>query len=164
MIQMYNTEKLVNLLIEKNWRISAAESCTGGMFAAGIVDVPNASKVFDASFVTYAEWAKSKFVSVNEETIEKFTVVSNEVALQMAKGAAIETCAQVGVGITGIAGPAGGTQENPVGTVCFGFVVDSVEYCIKKCFGNIGRSAVRALSVDFAVNTLIEIIEKGNIE
>ena len=161
---MYNTEKLVNLLIEKNWHISAAESCTGGMFAAGIVDVPNASQVFDASFITYADWAKNKFVSVNKEAIEKYTVVSNEVALQMAKGAANETGAQVSVGITGIAGPSGGTDKNPVGTVCFGFVVAGVEYCIKKCFGNIGRSAVRALSVDFAVNTLIEIIEKENIE
>ncbi len=161
---MYNTEKLVNLLTEKNWRISCAESCTGGMLAAGIVDVPNASKVFDASFVTYAEWAKNKFVGVSKETIDKYTVVSNEVALQMAKGAATETGAQVSVGITGIAGPSGGTQENPVGTVCFGFVVNNQEYSEKKHFGNIGRSAVRALSVDFAVNTLIEIIEKENIE
>ena len=161
---MYNTEKLINLLMEKNWRISCAESCTGGMFAAAIVDVPNASKVFEASFVTYAEWAKNKFVSVSEDTIEKYTVVSNDVALQMAKGAAKKTGANVGVGITGIAGPSGGTNENPIGTVCFGFIVDSFEYCVKKCFGNIGRSAVRALSVDFAVNTLIEIIEKENIE
>lgn len=160
---MYNTEKLVNLLIEKNWRISCAESCTGGMLAANIVDVPNASKVFDASFVTYAEWTKNKFVGVSEEAIEKYTVVSNEVALQMAKGAAKETGAHVSVGITGIAGPSGGTDENPVGTVCFGFFVNSVEYCVKKYFGNIGRSAVRALSVDFAVNTLIEIIEKESL-
>lgn len=161
---MYNTEKLVNLLIEKNWRISCAESCTGGMLAASIVDVPNASKVFDASFVTYAEWAKNKFVGVREETIQKYTVVSNEVALQMARGAANTTGAQVAVGITGIAGPLGGTQENPVGTVCFGFVAGSKEYSVKKHLGDIGRSAVRALSVDFAVNTLIEIIEKENIE
>lgn len=157
---MYNTEKLVNLLIEKNWRISCAESCTGGMLAANIVDIPNASKVFDASFVTYAEWSKNKFVGVDKETIEKFTVVSNEVALEMAIGAAKATGAQVAVGITGLAGPSGGTPENPVGTVCFGFVADSREYSVKKHFGNIGRSAVRALSVDFAVNTLIEIMEK----
>lgn len=156
---MYNTEKLVNLLIEKNWRISCAESCTGGMLAANIVDIPNASKVFDASFVTYAEWSKNKFVGVDKETIEKFTVVSNEVALEMAIGAAKATGAQVAVGITGLAGPSGGTPENPVGTVCFGFVADSREYSVKKHFGNIGRSAVRALSVDFAVNTLIEIME-----
>lgn len=156
---MYNTQKLVNLLIEKNWRISCAESCTGGMLAANIVDIPNASKVFDASFVTYAEWSKNKFVGVDEETIEKFTVVSNEVALEMAIGAAKATGAQVAVGITGLAGPSGGTQENPVGTVCFGFVVDTQEYSVKKHFGDIGRSAVRALSVDFAVNTLIEIME-----
>ena len=154
---MYNTEKLVNLLIEKKWRISCAESCTGGMLAANIVDVANASKVFDASFVTYAEWAKNKFVGVSEETIEKYTVVSNEVALEMARGAANATGAQVAVGITGFAGPSGGTQENPVGTVCFGFVVDSQEFSFKKYFGSIGRSAVRALSVDFAVNTLLEI-------
>ncbi len=157
---MYNTEKLVNLLVEKNWHISCAESCTGGMLAAGIVDIPNASKVFDGSFVTYAEWTKNKFVGVSEETIRKYTVVSDEVALEMARGAANVTGAEVGVGITGIAGPLGGTAENPVGTVCFGFVVETQEYCIKKHFGNIGRSAVRALSVDFAVNTLIEIIEK----
>lgn len=159
MAELINTQKLVNLLIEKNYRISCAESCTGGMLAASIVEIPDASKVFEASFVTYASWTKTSFVDVDSEVIEKYGVVSNEVARLMATGAAQKTNAQIGVGITGFAGPAGGDEENPVGTVCFGFYINGSIFSQKKNFGAIGRNAVRALAVDFAVNKVIDLLE-----
>ena len=121
-------EQLVNKLIEKNWHISCAESCTGGLAASRIVNVANASKVFNASFVTYANEAKIKYLSVSPETIEKYGVVSEEVVLEMANGVAKETGAEVGIAISGIAGPGGGTEKKPVGMVCFGFYVNG-EYC-----------------------------------
>ena len=110
-------EQLVNKLIENNLHISCAESCTGGLVASRIVNVANASKVFDASFVTYANEAKIKYLGVSPETIVKYGVVSEEVVLEMAAGVAKETGAQVGIAVSGIAGPGGGTEKKPVGMV-----------------------------------------------
>lgn len=122
-------ERVVNALIKHGLHISFAESCTGGLAAARIVDVPNASYVLDASFVTYAERAKVKFVNVAEESIAEHGVVSECVALSMAKGAAAAANAEIGVGISGIAGPSGGSPEKPVGTVCFGFYFGGKAEC-----------------------------------
>ena len=83
-----NAEQVVNLLIQKKWHISFAESCTGGLAAAALVDVPNASLVLDVSFVTYASEAKVRVLGVRQETIDRFTVVSGPVAREMAAGAA----------------------------------------------------------------------------
>ena len=120
-------ERVVNALIKHGLHISFAESCTGGLAAARIVDVPNASYVLDASFVTYANQAKVKFVNVAEESIAEHGVVSECVALSMAKGAAAAANAEIGVGISGIAGPSGGSPEKPVGTVFVGVSSDWYE-------------------------------------
>lgn len=160
------SERVVNALIKHGLHISFAESCTGGLAAARIVDVPNASYVLDASFVTYAECAKVKFVNVAEESIAEHGVVSECVALSMAKGAAAAANAEIGVGISGIAGPSGGSLEKPVGTVCFGFYFGGKAECgipkfeISKTmhFGAAGRQAVRNASVNFVFETLAELL------
>ena len=149
---MYET--VVQKLIEKGYRISFAESCTGGMACAALVSVPDASKVLDVSFVTYANEAKMQYLSVESQMIEQFGVVSEQVAAQMAFGVAKEAGSQVGVGITGIAGPLGGSDEKPVGMVCFGFFVDDVVHTFTKQFGDIGRNHVRSQSVEFVYETL----------
>ena len=146
---------LVDLLIQKGFHISFAESCTGGMACARLVDVSNASKVLDASFVTYANEAKTRFVGVDPETLAACGAVSEEVALQMAKGAAKVSGAEVGVGISGIAGPSGGTAEKPVGTVCFGFYLNGRELAFTKHFGDLGRTAVRQAAVETVYDTLL---------
>ena len=151
-------QKLVNLLIEKELRIAFAESCTAGLCAATLVNVPDASKVFDASFVTYANEAKTRFLGVDEKLIEKYGVVSEPVAGQMAVGAAKETNAQIGVGVSGIAGPSGGTKEKPVGTVCFGFSVNDDVKTYTKHFGSIGRQEVRNATVEFVFKTLLDLL------
>lgn len=151
-------EQLVNKLIEKKRHISCAESCTGGLVASRIVNVANASKVFDASFVTYANEAKIKYLGVSPETIVKYGVVSEEVALEMAAGVAKETGAEVGIAVSGIAGPGGGTEKKPVGMVCFGFYVDG-KITTKTCqFGNPGRNEVRALSTEYALQTVLKLL------
>ena len=155
-----NAEQVVNLLIQKKWHISFAESCTGGLAAAALVDVPNASLVLDVSFVTYASEAKVRVLGVRQETIDRFTVVSGPVAREMAAGAARVAKAEVGVGITGVAGPSGGTAETPVGTVCFGFFVKGRERQVTKHFGSIGRQTVRQASVAFVFETLREMLER----
>ena len=117
-------KELVQVLIEKNMTIASAESCTGGLFASHIVDVPDASKVLNASVVTYSNDAKEKYARVSHETLEKFGAVSEQVAGEMAEGIAKETGANVGISFSGVAGPTGGTPEKPVGTVCVGCYID----------------------------------------
>lgn len=156
---MADFEKLVRLLADRHMTVSAAESCTGGLFAASIVDVPDASKVLEYSFVTYSEAAKQELVGVPMETIERFGVVSEPVAEAMARGAAKAGHAQVGIGITGIAGPSGGTKNTPVGTVCIGVCVKDANKTYTVHYGNIGRNKVRARAVDFAAEKLTELLE-----
>lgn len=152
-------QKVVERLIEKKYRISFAESCTGGLAAAALVGVADASKVLDVSFVTYANEAKIRYLGVSSALIEEKGVVSEEVAYQMAEGVAREACSQVGVGITGIAGPSGGTPEKPVGTVCFGFYIDGVVTTYTRHFDNQSRNEVRQASVRFVYETLLELLK-----
>lgn len=153
-------EQVVNKLIDRGFRISFAESCTGGLCCGTLVNVSNASKVLDMSFVTYANEAKVELINVNPETIESYGVVSEQVAGEMCKGVAEKAHSEVGVGITGVAGPTGGTAKKPVGMVCFGFYVLGNVTTRTMQFGNIGRNEVRAKSVGFVFNTLAELLEK----
>ena len=150
--------RVVNALIEQGYHISLAESCTGGLTAAPIVSVADASRVLDISFVTYANEAKMRYLGVCRETIEKYGVVSEQVAYEMAKGVAKEAGSEVGIGITGIAGPGGGTATKPVGMVCFGISLNGTVKTYTKQFGAIGRNEVRNASVDFVLNELYELL------
>lgn len=157
---MENAEKLVNLLIEKKLHITMAESCTGGMVASRIVDVANASKVFNVAYVTYANEAKEKYLNVDSKTIEKYGVVSEEVTKQMALGALKEANADISIVTSGIAGPTGGTEYKPVGMVCFGVGIKDNVYTSTKYFGNIGRNKVRSMATEYIIDFAINLIEK----
>lgn len=152
-------EKVVALLQEKGYHISFAESCTGGLCSARLVSVASASAVFDAGVVTYANEAKIKYLGVNSETIERYGVVSEPVAGQMAEGVAKAQNAQVGVGVSGIAGPSGGTETKPVGMVCFGFYMDGELTTVTKRFGDLGRNVVREAATEFVFEKLIELLQ-----
>lgn len=152
-------EQVVEKLIEKNLHISFAESCTGGLCCGTIVNVANASKVLDVSFVTYANEAKIKFLGVSADTILSYGVVSEEVAYEMAQGVANAAGSEVGVGITGVAGPGGGTAKKPVGMVCFGFYIDGKVTTYTCQFGEIGRNQVRKSSVEFVLSKLFELLD-----
>lgn len=153
-------EQLINKLMEKNLHISCAESCTGGLIASRIVNVANASKVFDASFVTYANEAKMKYLGVSQATIINYGVVSEEVVSEMAIGTAKETNAQVTIAVSGIAGPSGGTEKKPVGMVCFGFYINGKIFTKTCQFGALGRNEVRALSTEYALTTALELLNQ----
>lgn len=152
-------DKLVDKLIEKGYHIAFAESCTGGMCSARLVNVANASRVLDMSFTTYANDAKIKLINVSADTIDKYGVVSEQVAGEMAKGVSLVANSEVGVGVTGIAGPTGATATKPIGMVCFGFCING-EITTYTCqLGEIGRNNVRQKSVDFVYQTLIELLD-----
>lgn len=157
---MTKSEELVSLLIDKGHTISFAESCTGGMAAASIVDVADASKVLNASFVTYANEAKIKYANVSGETLDKYGAVSEQTAGEMAEGTARANNADVAVGISGIAGPTGGTKDKPVGTVCFGYYVAGKLFTETVHFGNLGRNNVRRKSVEHVTDVIINELKK----
>lgn len=112
---------VVKLLKHRGWTISTAESCTGGLLAELITSVSGASEIFELGVCTYSENAKHKLLSVSESDINRFGVVSEEVALAMVRGLKSLSGADVCISVTGIAGPGGGTAEKPVGTVYIGF-------------------------------------------
>lgn len=151
-------EQVVDKLIEKGYHIAFAESCTGGLCCGNLVNVTNASKVLDMSFVTYANEAKISLLGVKADTILSNGVVSEEVAYEMAQGVASVAKSEVGVGITGVAGPGGGTEKKPVGMVCFGFSVNGEVKTFTEQFGEIGRNQVRKSSVEFVFKKLLELI------
>ncbi|MBU3229218.1 competence/damage-inducible protein A [Clostridium algidicarnis] len=110
-------------LIKENLTIASAESCTGGMLSARLVNVPSISKVFIEGAVTYSNQAKVSRLSVKKETLEKYGAVSKETAIEMAEGIAKTAKTDIGISTTGIAGPDGGTNEKPVGLVYIGLYI-----------------------------------------
>ena len=157
---MNTFEEIVKILKEYNLKISCAESCTGGLFVSSIVAVPDASSVLQASFVTYSEQSKVKFVNVCEDTLLKYGVVSENVAVEMAKGVCDTAECDVGVAITGYAGPASCDEDKTVGTVCFGFCINGITVSSEKHFGDVGRNVVRELSCVYAADTLLKLLKK----
>lgn len=119
---------VVQLLAKKRLKISTAESCTGGLISAAITAVSGSSEIFDEGICTYANNAKMKYLDVSAETLEKYGAVSEQTAVAMAKGMAKQSGSDIAISVTGIAGPSGGTEDKPVGTVYVGlFIKGKVE-------------------------------------
>lgn len=142
----------------KGLRIATAESCTGGMVAAALTDIPGSSDVFERGFVTYSNLAKEQMIAVRPETLAAHGAVSEEVAREMAEGALAHSATDLAVSITGIAGP-GGSEFKPEGRVCFGLagtgrptVTETVE------FGALGRDRVRLAARDHALALLAQAL------
>ena len=138
--------------------ITCAESCTGGLVAAALTDLPGSSEMFDRGFVTYTNAAKEELLGVQASTLAAHGAVSEPVAYEMAQGALARSGAALAVAITGIAGP-GGSEHKPEGRVCFGLAsgptiaVETVE------FGPLGRDAVRNAARDHALILLLKGLE-----
>ncbi|RLM19889.1 hypothetical protein BIY29_16060 [Brenneria alni] len=137
-------------------RVTCVESCTGGWLAKVITDVAGSSAWFDYGFVTYSNRAKQDLVNVNENTLACFGAVSSEVVQEMAAGALVATGADFAVSVSGVAGPDGGSDEKPVGTVWFGFSDKQGHAFTRKVVFSGDRNAVRLQSVHFALQTLLD--------
>ncbi len=109
--------EVIEACTERNLRIATAESCTGGLIAAALTEVPGSSAVLESGFVTYADAAKTESLGVPAALIAQHGAVSQEVARAMAEGALAHSTADIAVAVTGVAGPTGGTREKPVGLV-----------------------------------------------
>lgn len=153
-----SAQTLLNLAQPRGIVIATAESCTGGMVAAAITDIPGSSAIFDRGFVTYTNAAKTQMLGVQTETLDAYGAVSEQVAAQMATGAVTASDATLAVSITGIAGP-GGSEHKPEGRVCFGLCFDDKTYAETIEFGPLGRDKVRAAARDHALSLLISAME-----
>lgn len=146
-------EVVAKLLIEKQLTIATAESCTGGLIAATLVNYPGISEVFMQGCVTYSNEAKMDRLGVKKETLDEFGAVSEETALEMAEGIAKTSKTNVGISTTGIAGPGGGTEEKPVGLVYVGLYINGEKKVMKLNFQG-DRQKVRERTLMNALDLL----------
>lgn len=148
---------IINMLSKHKLTVSAAESCTGGLLSARLINVPGASDVYQAGFVTYANKAKHKLIGVKKATLYKYGAVSKETAKEMVKGALKASGADIAVAVTGIAGPGGGTKEKPVGLV---YIACGRKHkiTVKKFQFSGNRTKIRESSVANALIMLREVI------
>ena len=151
-------EKLIKKLIQKKFKISFAESCTGGMLASSITSVSGASKVFNIGLITYSNLAKIKLLKVNKNIINKYGAVSAECCEAMVKNLAKISKAQINVSVTGIAGPNGGTKTKPVGLVYIGVKKDNKLLITKNIFKQKTRNAIQKATVKRSLNIINSII------
>lgn len=156
------TEKrLVDALAKKGLTFASAESCTGGLVAKRITDIAGSSAVFLGGAVTYSNEMKIKLLGVKEETLAEHGAVSHQVAYEMVKGLISVTGADVGVSLTGIAGPGGGSEEKPVGLVYVGLAVMGKIRTYKLLLGEHGtRKRIRTAASDFALRATLEALEE----
>ena len=159
---------LVLALKQKALKVATAESCTGGAVSHAITDIPGSSDVFECGMCTYSNDMKQKILGVKEETLIKYGAVSAETAVEMAKGVRAVSGADIGIGITGIAGPGGGSDEKPVGLVYM--AVDSGFYCKTKKLmlsrghksDNYERDFIRNFAAMHALSFLIDAVNHKN--
>ncbi len=152
------SQNLVNILKEKKLKITFAESCTGGLMSASLVDIPGASQVFEFGFITYSATSKQEMIGVKSETIKEYGIVSREVAEEMVIGAVSKSKASVGISVTGSAGPGKDSEGNEAGTVCFGFYISGKVTTKIKKFEYVSRSDVRKNAVEFAFDFIYKEI------
>ena len=145
-------QAIVKIGSAKGIMVATAESCTGGMVAAALTDVPGSSAVVDRGFVTYTNEAKQEMLGVPMALIEKHGAVSGEVVRAMARGALLHSRADIAVSVTGIAGPTGGTAEKPVGLVWFGYAdAQGLVRAERRVFTTGSRDFVRTKATETAL-------------
>jgi nicotinamide-nucleotide amidase len=156
-------EQLGLALLARGWRVTAAESCTGGGIASAITDIPGSSGWFDMGFVTYSNHAKQQLLGVQAETLRDHGAVSEMVVHEMAQGALKAAAASLAVAVSGVAGPSGGSPGKPVGTVCFAWATQQGIFCETRRFDG-DRQAVRQRTVVHALQGLLAAIADSQEE
>ncbi|MCU7906882.1 MAG: nicotinamide-nucleotide amidase [Candidatus Thiodiazotropha sp. (ex Epidulcina cf. delphinae)] len=155
------TGRCARQLCRRGFRLVAAESCTGGWLAKVLTDLPGSSEWFDRGFVTYSNQAKQTMLGVTSRTLQRYGAVSEATVAEMTQGALRESGADVAVAISGVAGPGGGSEEKPVGTVCFAWQIKEREVIVgREWFGG-DRKQVRRQAVVHALKQLERILGNG---
>lgn len=142
-------------LQKKSWKLSVAESCTGGWLAQVVTSIAGSSQWFDCGFIVYSNESKIKLLQVQQKTLEQFGAVSEDAAKEMAQGALRNASAHISLAITGIAGPGGGTDEKPIGTVCFAIYLKNGTVITHTHHFSGNREQIRKQSVVYALQLLL---------
>jgi nicotinamide-nucleotide amidase len=158
--QRYLLEQLAEHLLAREMMMVVAESCTGGGIAKAMTSLPGSSGWFERGYVTYTNEAKREVLGVSEDLIKSHGAVSIETAIAMAEGALHNSHAQVSVAVTGIAGPDGGTQDKPVGTVCFAWGARGSPTISTFTVLSGDREAIREQAILMAIQGTLEMVEK----
>ncbi len=154
-----NAIALRDILLQKGWYLTTAESCTGGEMAARLTDLAGSSRWFERGFVTYANAAKEEMLGVSPNTLTQYGAVSEETAREMANGSLTHSPAHCAIAVTGIAVPDGGSTEKPVGTVYLGFAsIDKPCVVIHRFFAG-DRIAIRQQTVITALEEMVYFLE-----
>ncbi|WP_316354414.1 CinA family protein [Devosia sp.] len=151
-------KRIIDILTEANKTIVTAESCTGGMIASALTDIPGASAAVYGGYVTYANTAKSRMIHVQARLIRDYGAVSNQVARAMADGARNTARADYAVAVTGIAGPDGGSEKKPIGLVYVAVSSELATVVIEHRFGDLGRDEIRKASVRAALDLVLQVL------
>jgi PncC family amidohydrolase len=151
------------LLQQSGLQLALAESCTGGLISHLITNVAGSSSYYLGGVTSYANQAKVSLLGVKPGTLEKFGAVSEKTALEMAHGIRIAMAADIGISVTGIAGPSGGTAEKPVGTVWIGLSSPQVEYARHFLWSG-SRLAIKKQSAQAALGILVQYLQKGMVD
>ncbi|WP_162045553.1 nicotinamide-nucleotide amidohydrolase family protein [Vibrio taketomensis] len=152
--------ELGELLLLNKQVLVTAESCTGGGVASAVTDIAGSSAWFDRAFVTYSNQAKMDMLGVKSDTLDSYGAVSTETVAEMALGALQHSTATIAVSISGIAGPTGGSELKPVGTVCFGFANQAGWLEVDTQYFHGDRAAVRAQAIGYAMGTLCDYLRR----
>lgn len=154
--------RLVALLIEKGYKIATAESCTGGLLSEMITDISGSSKVFECGICSYSNKIKRMVLGVSQNTLDTYTEVSVQTAEEMAAGVKRISGADIAVSTTGVAGPTGGTEKNPVGTVCMAFVTPYGTVSEKRNFntGEDDRNVIRHRCAEYCFEKIYTMLTK----
>ena len=155
-------ERLGVLLLQAQQRLVTAESCTGGGLAELVTRIAGSSQWFERGFVTYSNAAKQELLGVTTAMLEESGAVSEQTALAMARGALRHSHADISVAITGIAGPDGGSDDKPVGTVCFAWANRDGDAKVTQTWFQGDRMQVREQSCLLALQGLIDILDRQN--
>jgi nicotinamide-nucleotide amidase len=151
----------IEALKQAKFSVATAESCTGGLVAGALTSIWGASDVVKGGFVTYANTAKSTMIGVQARLIRDYGAVSAQVARAMADGARNRAQVDLAVGVTGVAGPKGGTEKKPVGLVYLACATHEGTRVIEKRFGDLGRDGVRQAAVLAALELITEVARNG---
>lgn len=158
-IYIKNLNNLIDKLLADKLIITTAESCTGGLLASILTELPGSSAWFEQGYITYSNVAKQQMLGVEQALLNRYGAVSLEVAKAMAIGALEHSTADVSIAVTGIAGPSGGSDEKPVGTVCFAFASRGKScQSYRHFFAKANRQQIRLLACNYALEQMVNFL------
>jgi len=150
--------ELINALKKNKMRLATAESCTGGLISSAITEIAGASSVFERGFITYSNQSKIDLLTVPTFYIDDYGAVSMEVALAMAEGALLMSRADISISVTGVAGPDGGTEDKPVGTVFIGCAKKNSDTTYKQFLFKGDRNSIRLQAAEAAITLALNAL------